>query len=263
VAALASAPAQLPATIAPTAAPSTSGAPAETPALPTAAPAGPDLTFEDHFDANGLKRGWDWINEPGGKWEIAGGRLTVGVLPQTRVVAERGVVYRLAAPALARIVPDNIPADAHYSAQVDLVVAPRQSFQEAGLIILSDRRQPLFTLARAFCDQPQPTCSGDALYLDDWRAFNQNAEGYHARQAAGGSLPADGPVALRLVVEPGRIRGEYSLDGGQHWEPVGEWPLARDARIGFVGLVTASGGQDAPAIPAHFDNFVMMFLPVP
>jgi hypothetical protein len=219
-------------------------------------PPGGEPFFKDDFEGERLKEGWDWINQPPDGWRLEGGRLTIGVLPQTSMVTELDVPLErlnLGAPALVRELTYEPP----FAVQVDVQVTPTRNFQGAGLILLNQRRQPFFSLMRTFCDTPD-ICQGDAIYFDNWGMFAQSRDTYRAHRAGAGELPPDGVVSLRLVLLSGSVAGFYSVDGGREWRLVGESPLIVEERLGFAGLVTANGGQPNDPIPAFFDNFVIL-----
>lgn len=227
---------------------------------------GPEAVFIDEFEGERLAPGWTWINEPEGRWEIGGGGLTLGVLPNTGAGLDSETSSN-PPPMLVVDLKDILasrPASG-FTVQVDLKFKPEQNFQSAGLIMLSERRQALFTLLRRYCDPDRADfCQGDALHFDHWVQRAEIVQGgggaYRPFVTPVGDLPPESAVMLRMeyLAMENVLLASFSIDGGANWEPAGEWALLVEARAGFVGLITGTGGQDVESIPAFFDNFVIM-----
>jgi hypothetical protein len=244
-------------------------APTDAP-LPTQAPAGaspvasPDagqgagrVLFEDHFDGGAIDPRWQWRNEPPqGGWAVEDGRLRLNLIPNTHVADTQNVNGKPTAPMLLVPVP-NGTFNAAFRIQVDVTIHPATDYEQAGIVILDDGQRAWFNLVRAHCSHQPPQCSGDAIYLDDWRSFLVNPSGYTAPQSAGGTLPQDGPVTLRLTVQARRATAEYSLDGGVGWHSIGEWPIRLGNQVGYIGLVASPDSATETNNRAYFDNFLI------
>jgi hypothetical protein len=205
--------------------------------------------FADNFEAPDLDVDmWGWINEPVGEWTLADGRLLIPVLPGTGTGAGGMPIL-----ALKNI---KIEEGSTTSVQVEVNVLPAANYQAAGLVVLNQRREPLLTLTRAFCDTAN-TCQGDAIYFDNWLQFMQNQTEYRAYQAGAGQLPPGKPVWLRLVHQRNVVSAYYRLSGEGEWLEVGHWPVI-EMQLSAVGIGTSSGGQPTEAIPAFFDNFQVL-----
>ncbi len=220
-------------------------------AAPTAQPqaAAGGLPFRDTFDGQPLNPRWTWINEPQ-RWE-ANGALTLPVEPSSGL--DENARRQASIPAL--VTPISVP---RWRATVDLSFSPTANYQSAGLVVLSGRRLPLFSLTRTYCDN-RPNCAGDALYFRNWAPQLLN-RGVTGMSAAGGVLPSPGRVNLMLVLTDFDIQAYYrGGDSPDAWKQVGSFPLTElgTERVGYVGLITGSGGQQAPATLATFDDFTL------
>ncbi len=209
-----------------------------------------EAIFIDDFEGDKLKDGWQWINDPGDQRRVEMGHLVIPVLPGTRISGERAQP-KLQAPALVWQVPPDMTS---FSFQVVLRFAPKQNFQGAGLITLNDHQMPMFSLTRTFCDRPAP-CQGDSIQFDDWLLWAK-ADNYQSIIKGNNDLPPDGAIQLRIMVQPDVIAGFINFM--DQWRPIGEWPRVVNQRIGYIGLITATGGQDVEKFPADFDNFVVL-----
>jgi hypothetical protein len=205
--------------------------------------------FHDDFEGDRLKEGWQFLNGPGDLWEVREHQLMFAVMPGS-TIAERGQ-SELRAPALVFPLPDPLRA---FSAQVSLRFVPHQNGQGAGLIILTERQNPVFSLTRSLCDKPE-VCRGDAIYLDDWLKAAEVVE-YRPAIVEVGELPPEAGIMLRIDVQPGLLIA-FVRSGEGEWRVVGEWPMVA-ARVGSVGLVTTAGGQDVERNKAAFDDFVVL-----
>jgi predicted Ser/Thr protein kinase len=210
--------------------------------------------FQDDFAGAHVKDGWVSLNNPGDAWVTRDGLLAFGVIPGTSIGGEN--MGGASAPMLVFPLPGLVKS---FSAQVVLKIAPNHNYQEAGLIILNERSQPMLSLIRGYCDKPD-ICQGDALYLDNWLKAAEVAD-YKPVATGAGQLPPDGAVMLRMDVRPGILMAYVKL-GDSDWRPAGEWPLAA-LRVGYVGLVAAAGGQNAERIEADFDDFVVLPVEMP
>lgn len=210
--------------------------------------------FVDDFEAPDLDVDmWGWMNEPVGEWTLAGGQLLIPILPGTGAVGEPGSSANMPILALKNI---KVEEGSTTIVQVEVNVSPAANFQAAGLVVLNQRREPLMTLTRAFCDTANK-CQGDAIYFDYWAQFAQNQDEYRAYQAGGGQLPPGKPVWLRLAHQRNVVSAYYRLSGEGEWLEVGHWPVI-EMQLSAVGIGTYSGGQPAESIPAFFDNFQVL-----
>lgn len=227
-------------------------APQPQPPAAEAAAAEPVLEpiFHDSFEGEMLKDGWQWINDPGDQRRVEMGHLVMPVLPGSSISGDRALP-RLQAPALVWPIPSDLVS---FSFQAAIKFAPRQNFQGAGLIVLSERQMPIISLTRAFCDRPAP-CQGDAIQFDNWLMWAKPGD-YQPIIKGNNDLPADGTAQLRIMVQPGMVAGFVNVK--DQWHPIGEWPLVVADRVGFVGLVTTAGGQAVDKAPAEFDDFVVL-----
>ncbi|MBN1312062.1 MAG: serine/threonine protein kinase [Anaerolineae bacterium] len=213
------------------------------------AEAASEALFDDDF-AMTIKEDWQGFNNPHECWYVQENRLMFTVVPGT-TIAEPGQ-DELAAPMLVFPLPDTLRG---FSAQATLVFAPRQNYRGAGLIVLNERRQPMFSLTRSYCDKPD-VCQGDALYLDNWLKSAESVD-YRPMVTGGGQLLPITKLTLRLDVRPGIVMGYVKLDDGE-WRPAGEWPVT-SLRVGYIGLVTTAGGQqDIELGDAEFDDFMVL-----
>lgn len=211
---------------------------------------GVESLFHEDFEGEMPKEGWQWINDPGDQQRIEMGHLIIPVLPGSSIGGER-VRPKMQAPALVRRIPPDM---IDFSFQVTLRFTPRQNFQGAGLIALSERQIPMLSLTRSFCDQPAP-CQKDAIQLDNWLVWAK-AAGYQPAVMGENDLPPDGTVQLRITLQAGEVTGFINLK--DQWQPVAKWPLVAADRVGFIGLVTTAGGQNADKVPAEFDDFMVL-----
>jgi hypothetical protein len=226
--------------------------PQQTPVAQDSSPAEPILEpiFHDDFEGETLKDGWQWINDPGDQRRVEMGHLVMPVLPGSSISGERALP-RLQAPALIWKAPSDMTT---FSFQVTLRFAPKQNFQGAGLIVLSERQMPMVSLTRAFCDRPVP-CQGDAIQFENWLLWAR-ADDYQPIIKGNNDLSPDGAVQLRMMIQPGVVTGFINVK--DQWHPIGEWPLVAADRVGYVGLVTTTGGQDGEKSPAAFDDFFVL-----
>jgi hypothetical protein len=224
------------------------------PAESSVAEPGPAPLFGDNFEGEKRPEGWLWINDPGDQRRVEMGHLVMPVLPESSISGDRALP-KLRAPALVWKVPPELQ---RFAFEATLRFEPKQNFQGAGLIILSERQAPMLSLTRAFCDQPAP-CQKDAIYFDNWLLWARAGDEYQSQVRGGNDLPPGGTVRLRIQIQPGLVAGFVNLK--DRWHPVGEWQLVIADRVGFVGLVTTTGGQPVEKTPAEFDDFVVLPFP--
>jgi hypothetical protein len=214
-------------------------------------PPGAMPIFEDKFENNSFQPIWSLHQLSNDQLHFGPGTLGLPILPGTGIFTEEGKPPSGNAPMMLL----ELPADARdkgYVLQVRVDYQPTHNYEGAGLVMLTERRIPVFSLLRAYCDND--ICNRDAVYFDNWVAMGINTGGYRPSFAGAGELP-DGPIFVRIMRDERRVTGFYSLDG-RDWRPVGEWQLGGD-RITFIGLLATAGGQQVPEEVAFFDDFVL------
>ena len=217
-----------------------------------------DYLFVEEFEGDSLHPSWMWLSDDSSVGQIEGGEFAMQVIPDTDVR-----IPATLRPELPPTLAVGFPAVEGIATIVSLRFTPTEHIEGAGLIVLSRLRQPLFALARMYCDPAvSDACEGDAIYFFSLgRVVNDRLE-LDPHVAGGGVLPTDEAVSLLLVNQGNQLSALYSVtpEIEDSWEIVGQWPVA-DARIPLVGLFTTASTEVTDNNIAYFDSFGIFRLP--